>query len=71
MEAIKWSNPHRKRNIHVSYTDPDYVQGYDIDLQDFAYLVNKLHNNLRLTPQENDRYRYLHTLCSRMCARRP
>jgi len=56
MEAIKWSNPHRKRNIHAAYTDPDYVQGYDIDLQDFAQLVNKLRNNLRLTSQENDRY---------------
>lgn len=56
MEALRWTNPHRKRNIHASYNSPDYVRGYDIDINDFTYIVNKLHNEVKLTEAENDRY---------------
>ena len=70
MEAIKWSNPHRKRNIHASYNSQDYVQGYDIDLNDFTKLVLKLTNEERLNANENDRYRHLYSINHRMCIRR-
>lgn len=56
MDSIKWKNPHRKRHNDIRYTNADYVIGYDLDLVDFEYIVNKLKNNQTLTEQENIRY---------------
>ena len=59
----RWTNPGRKRNCKASYTSPDYVKYYDLDLNDFTYLVNKLHDNKHLTTKENDRYAvYIYTV---------
>ncbi len=60
----RWRKVDRKRHSSISYSDPDFVKYYDIDLDDFEYLVNKLKNNERLTEAENDRYGvYIVTMC--------
>lgn len=64
MQIPLWKDPQRKRNIHASYLDIDYVKYYDLDLQDLTELVDKLRNKERLSEQENDRYGiYLITIC--------
>ena len=56
MKLPTWNKVQRRRKIHISYTDPDFVEYYDIDLDDFTKLVVKLRNKERLTEAENDRY---------------
>lgn len=56
MDALKWKNPNRKRLKNAKFNDPNYVKGYDLDLEDFGLLVTKLRNGERLTEVENDRY---------------
>lgn len=64
MQFPSWRDPHRKRLIHISYTDPQYTKNYDIDLADFEHLVMKLKDGSILTDPENDRYgQYLTTIC--------
>ena len=60
----RWKDPHRKRNIHSNYLDKDYVKYYDLDLNDFEIIVNKVNNNINLTYDENLRFGiYLYTIC--------
>lgn len=60
----RWTDPHRKRNCSISYSDKDFTPYYDLDLSDFEYLVSKLQRNERLTRDENDRYGiYILTIC--------
>ena len=56
MESIKWKDPGRKRKQNISYTDEDFVPGYDLDQKDFTYLNEKKKKNEVLTREENDRY---------------
>lgn len=59
----KWKDPGRKRNCHAKYNSPDYVNYYDLDLEDFTNLVLKVKDNQRLTPQEDERYAmYIYTI---------
>lgn len=60
----RWKKVNRKRKIQISYSDPDFVQYYDIDLTDFTDIVLKLKNNQDLTEQESIRYGlYVITIC--------
>ena len=56
MESIKWKNPGRKRHQDISYTSPDFVPGYDLDLEDFTAINEKKKKNEVVTREENDRY---------------
>ena len=56
MQIPRWKDPGRKRNITISYTDPNYTVYYDLDVVDFEKLVNKIKSGKLLTEQENDRY---------------
>lgn len=56
MESIKWKNPGRKRNQDLSYTDKDFVPGYDLDQADFTAINEKKKKNEPVTRDENDRY---------------
>lgn len=67
MKLPKWKDPKRKRLINISYKDDDYCKYYDIDLQDLTDLVVKLKNGIRLTDEENDRYRNLYTYTMSNC----
>ena len=64
MKLPTWKDPGRRRKIHISYTDPDFCNMYDLDRQDFTSLVVKLKNGGRLDGKENDRYgTYVLTVC--------
>lgn len=54
MELIKWTPVERKRNRKISYTSPDYIRGYDLDLDDFQILVAEF-NRRRLDRAEEMR----------------
>ena len=56
MESLKWKNPGRKRHQDISYTDEDFVPGYDLDLKDFTAINEKKKKNEPVTRDENDRY---------------
>lgn len=55
MESLKWNNPHRRRKTTISFSDDEYVVGYDLDLADFANLVQK-HKAETLSYTEDVRY---------------
>ena len=56
MESLKWKDPGRKRKHDISYTDEDFVKGYDLDQTDFTAINEKKRHNLAVTREENDRY---------------
>lgn len=56
MKLPTWRKVDRRRKIHISHEDPEFVKYYDLDLLDFTNLVIKLRNKERLTEKENDRY---------------
>lgn len=41
MELLKWKPVKRKRTNKLKYNDPEYIRGYDIDMEDFTTLVVK------------------------------
>ena len=64
MQLPRWRKVNRKRLTNISYLSPLFVDYYDLDTEDFTYLVMKLKNNERLTCDENDRYgKYILTMC--------
>jgi len=64
MKLPTWRKIERKRSIDIRYTDSDFNDYYDIDLDDFTVLVLKLKNKERLSESENDRYgKYILTMC--------
>lgn len=56
MESLKWQNPGRQRKQDASYTDADFVKGYDLDQADFTAINEKKKKNEPVTKEENDRY---------------
>ena len=56
MESLKWKDPGRKRKQDASYTDADFVPGYDLDQKDFTFINEKKKKNEPVTREENDRY---------------
>ena len=56
MESLKWNNPGRQRKQDASYTDADFVKGYDLDQADFTTINEKKKKNEPVTKEENDRY---------------
>lgn len=56
LDNFRWKDPNRKRNINAVFSSPDYCLFYDIDTQDFTYLVLKRKSGQVLTNAENDRY---------------
>lgn len=52
----RWTNPNRKRDLHIKYSDPKFCKYYDIDIEDFEELILKRKAGERLTDAENDRY---------------
>lgn len=64
MHIPTWTDPHRKRNCSISYSDKDFTPYYDFDKTDFKNLVLKLKSGQRLTAAENDRYgMHILTIC--------
>lgn len=64
MQLPRWRKVNRKRLTNISYLSPLFVDYYDLDTEDFTYLVMKLKNNERLTCDENARYgKYILTVC--------
>lgn len=64
MQIPRFKRVDRKRKIHISHDDPDYVTYYDIDLEDFEDLVTRIKNGERLGTEDNDRYGvYIITMC--------
>lgn len=60
----RWSKVNRKRQIQISYKDPNFVRYYDLDLKDFTDIVLKLKSNEDLSVSENYRYGlYIMTMC--------
>ena len=51
----RWSDPHRRRILNISYKDPRFCRYYDLDQVDFTYLVSKMKINTPLSDTENDR----------------
>lgn len=54
MKQIRWNSVNRKRLRNASYTDPNYVVGYDLDTHDMDALVGKF-NDRTITELESDR----------------
>ena len=54
-KLVRWSDPHRRRILNISYKDPRFCKYYDLDQNDFTYLVSKMKINMPLSEQENDR----------------
>ena len=62
MERLIWTPVKRKRCNTLSYTDPAYVLGYDLDMDDFTELV-ATYNSRNLVNQEELRlYDYIRTM---------
>lgn len=55
-ELPRWKPVNRLRLLKISYRDPQFVQFYDLDQQDFSSIALKLKNGIRLS--ENEDYRY-------------
>lgn len=54
---ICWEgDPKRPRDRQLQYTDPSFILGYDVDLNDFTHLIRKQQHFFRLSESENERY---------------
>lgn len=62
MELIKWKQVDRKRRRGISYQDPEYIRGYDIDTQDFGSLVDRFNRGPLTGPEEKRLYDYALTI---------
>lgn len=70
MELIKWAPVERKRNKNAKWDSPDFVWGYDLDVNDMAELIQK-HNGNTITEEETARlYDHVRTLISIVCEHR-
>lgn len=54
MELLYWASVDRKRNKHAKWNSPDYVLGYDLDVDDLAALITK-HNAETIRYEETNR----------------
>lgn len=54
MDLIRWEPVNRKRSNNISYTDAEFVRGYDLDMPDFTVLVTK-YNRKELKHDEEER----------------
>ena len=54
MELLRWSKVDRKRRNDLSYDDPEYVLGFDLDMDDLTKLVTT-YNKCQLSRPEEDR----------------
>ena len=54
MELLRWSKVDRKRRNDISYDDPEYVLGFDLDMDDLTKLVTT-YNKCQLSRPEEDR----------------
>lgn len=62
MELLKWSAVDRKRRKDIRYTDPEYVLGYDIDMDDMTILVTKYNKRQLSIPEEKRLLNHVLTL---------
>lgn len=44
MELLKWNAVTRNRSNDIPHDSPDYVRGYDLDMEDFAAMVVKFND---------------------------
>lgn len=56
MDALRWHSPNRKRIVDIRYDDPEYVPGYDLDVQDFTEIVKCNKDRVRLSIDQDTRY---------------
>lgn len=62
MEIIHWDPISRKRNKSARYTDEDFVNGYDLDMEDFSSLTTKYNAGELLREEEQRLHLYVMTL---------
>ena len=62
MELLYWKPITRKRARTLSYQDPDFVLGYDIDVSDFTALVEKFNQNTLEYAEEHRLYDHIRTM---------
>lgn len=53
IQLIQWKPVSRKRRVNISYTDPDYVRGYDLDNEDFGKLITRFKDGPLPRNEEN------------------
>lgn len=54
MDLLRWSKVDRKRRNDLSYDNPEYVLGFDLDMDDLTKLVTT-YNKCQLSRPEEDR----------------
>ena len=64
MDLLYWKPITRKRARTLSYRDPDFVLGYDIDVADFSLLVEKFNQNTLSANEETRLYDNVRTMLS-------
>lgn len=62
MQTLKWKAVKRKRSNNIKHDDPEYVRGYDLDMDDFTVLVGKYNENTLTRMEENRLADYMLTM---------
>ena len=62
MNLLFWKPITRKRERTLSYLDPDFVIGYDLDVADFTVLVEKFNKNTLSASEETRLYDNVRTM---------
>lgn len=64
MELLYWKPVKRKRSREIPYNDPEFVLGFDLDIEDFKALV-AAYNKRQLDREEETRlYNHVRTMLS-------
>lgn len=62
MELIHWEKVDRKRSHEIPYDNKDFVRGYDLDMADFALLVEMFNQRQLSVDEESRLYSYVMTM---------
>ena len=61
MKLLTWKKVNRKR-MRLPYDDPEFVVGYDLDMNDFTALTTSYNSRNLTTEEENRLHRYVMTM---------
>lgn len=64
MELLRWSKVDRKRRNDLSYDDPEYVLGFDLDMDDLTKLVTTYNKSQLSRPEEDRLLNHVKTIIS-------
>lgn len=62
MELLRWAPVDRKRNKNATWNSPDFVLGYDLDVEDLAALIEKFNKFTITTAESNRLFDHVRTL---------